>query len=558
MTSRHLSTALACAALVALTASRSDAQSVTLTRVTLTDQAAGELLFRGTQTFSPMARTIAIPVHASITAEGVRVRLLANDSPVEAANPVLQTTTNNGATASTSLLIGPTTADPSTPLSVEVAIPLPKELGTFTTRLQMDVGAQPRLRREVTVTNKTGFPWVTSGKTTFHLRLRGSDLRVLFEDLEFPQLSASRTRWQDLAAKVDSTTMFVRMDQLLDADGTASPKNRAGLPRLVRLENGAASSGVRTPLATGTSLILQGPIADPVVTDLVDQVPLLSDLPLGSPAGAPLPCAGCCCESPVEQAKSRAFLPIGTDPDVKVLSAIRTRRIGLPLSQRDGQFVSLPADEWKLCVTNSGTAPRKLRVFDGRANFVALSNGTAAAEIEIPAGDVLKDVSVWVFSTAAATSSRPNDETQVPPYEQRKAELLAVLEAVRGLKNDSEFRALYCLHPDSRGPAAEDFAKHIEDLRKALLPTKSTTAYLDSLKALKELIAVQRGVDAQRLVLRDIPAPHDPGLRLLQLSLRSESLESEIVRARAALVLATADLIRESSPPDLRPLAARP
>jgi len=541
--------------LATLGASRSDAQ-VTLTRVTLTDQGTGELLFRGTQTFTPQAASIAIPVNGATTVEGVQVRLMAASQPIDAANPALRTV-NDGGRVSTSMVIGPAVPDANTPLSVEVVIPLPtKEAGSFTTRFLLDVGDKAGLRREFAIFNRTGLPWVNGATKAFHLRLKNADGRVLFDDTDFPQLNASRIRWQDIDAKIDSTTMFVRLDQLFDADGTASPANRAGLPRYVRLDNGSLGIGVRSLLPKSTSLTVQGPIAAPVVIDLADGVNLSKDVPVGSAPGTLVPCPDCCCESPVERAKNREFLQVGTDPDVKIASVIRTVRNGLPLAQRDGHFLYLPAEEWKLCVTNDGTTARKLQLFDGRKEVVVLTEGTTGGEITIPPQGAVRDVTVWLFSTVAVLSTKPEDEAQIPAHEKLKGELLAVLGSAQSLGNDAEFRALYCLHPDSRGPATTNFPEHLKALRMALQPTQATTFYLENLGALQRMIAAKRGVDAQRQVLSEIPVPHDPGPRLLQLSLKSESIERSIVKTRAALLLATADLIQESSPP--LPIAANP
>jgi hypothetical protein len=282
--------------LMACCASRSEAD-VTLTRVTLTESAAGELLYQGKHTFTTAASPIAIPVDERTAVNGVQVRLtqVSNNQPVDAANPALRTT-DEGGRRTVSVLVRPLGNEPNE-LQVDVVIPLPDAAaGRFTTRWLLNVGAASGLAQEFLVANGPSVAWVNGTTNPFFLRLKTADGQIQFEDPAFPRLNpnANRTRLQNLDVNVDSTTMFVQLDALLEG-GTASPQNKAGLPRYVRLRNGATGRGARIALPARTELNILGPTADPQALNLSDKVNLPNVIPVGAPIGAVFPCPQCCC-----------------------------------------------------------------------------------------------------------------------------------------------------------------------------------------------------------------------------------------------------------------------
>ncbi len=434
---------------------------------------------------------------------------------------------------------------------------------------------------EIQVNNGSSVDWIN--ERGFRLTVKNAN-QIIYDQNEFPSLTsgASRMVTQKIATNVDAETVYIDLATLVDATGKANPVNIARLPKIVKLDNGAASEdGQRLPLDLGSTIQLRWNKGVSPLINLLDKVQLATTLPLGtncpiSSGFADPNCCGptgvCAANGPKEKQPHIAYLTVGDDPRVGVISASKRKPAAwIPLSFAKGNFVYLNGEHWKfqMCIPHD-LDPSNVAFIDSRTGYAAFGsppqlreklNGSPQHFTRVDIDPTPKKVSnepwsvVTTTQTMALTATPDEWATLLNAV---SPNLNAELENLRFVPTDSYHEALatfYCLDPvskkaiaapdESGSPIRMRLQGYLTNLRDQLRPAVAAAAkYQKTKKSLEKVTQSLQTLDLELQQLTTSAVGDNFGPLILKTRLEIEAQQKTEKKLTQELQGLSRDLIR--------------
>ena len=530
--------------------------TVSLVRVVLTEnpesgKPASEFYYEGKFTFEPQ-KPLELPFHAEDMAQVAKVEVrLGKASEFEEIAPIgLKVVSDASGLKLYYLTIQPRHSNAAL---LDVSVRIPNTSVTDAVYSQKIVAElkgtsdQNRVLRRIVVTNNLGFEW---GKQDAKIELLlKTKTDVFYRKADFSSLKSKskRTFEEILAADVDVNDAYIDLGQLLsEPGGIPMPETLSGLPEFMYVENGNSSDSRRITIPAGDVELKWSPDF-PNATN-TNSANLSAELPLGPKEPS---CDKCCCATPAEFFRNKAYLRLGTDSTLTVPRV--TRSVDgpwMPLAIVGDEIIFLNARGWELCVRNGRENERRIHFFQSAASG---PHAFSMLPILTVPGSTTVETVTWSVATKVESLKKSAN-----PAEFAKA-ITALKDNFnkirKGTTNDALLQPFLCLSPDARKAIKEvGLPTYLENLSKKLQPLAASAKKFQD--AFEDLSKTQSQLESlQRLArqLTDTTGNNPHWRELLRIKMCREDLErnekriQEIAKRALAILMNSGNLAFETN-----------